>query len=243
MASMRLLDRWSIHHGESSRTIELLQGDLAYLPPEHAVEILVVSAFANDYTPTYRSLIGSLAYTGLNVAELANDKAVDLREQYSCWMSKPVSGQFAFKRILCIESGWRGSPPEIADDLFRALAPYLLTECPDASVAMPLIGAGDQGWPPAQMLDCVVTTAVAWIRRGLALRLLKVVVFSERDAIVALQRFQSIRAEYGSRTASAGNGPAPTSLFPKGCDVFLSYLSRGWRSGAACETRIGTAPT
>jgi hypothetical protein len=223
---MQLLDTWTIVHGGAKRTIQLFYGDLARLPSDQAVDILVVSAFANDYAPTPSSLIGALDDVGLSVAELAGRKAVDLREQFSCWLSQPVAGEFAFKQVLCIESGWRGSPPKITDDLFRALAPYLITDFPNASVAMPLIGAGDQGWPPGQMMESILRTAASWIHRGLPLKVLKIVIHSKASAAAAGNKFSEIRSEYENGesekskdlTSSEHQKRAQLSY-----DVFLSY--------------------
>jgi hypothetical protein len=49
---MKLMATWTIRHGKEDRQIELLHGDLALLPSKHAVDILVVSAFADDYLET-----------------------------------------------------------------------------------------------------------------------------------------------------------------------------------------------
>jgi TIR domain len=222
---MELLASWIIQHGAQARTIELLRGDLSRLPPEHAVDVLVVSAFRDDYLPTPTSLIGALARAGLSVAELAQRKKIDLREQFSCWVSEPIIGNFQFRRLLCIESGWHGMPPEITDDLFRALAPYLITEFPNASVAMPLLGTGDQGWPPATMMQSIMRAAISWIDRGLPMRLLKIVVFSEKAAKEAMDMFLVIEREHTAKevqrhgTRDLLNSDDSRTTY----DVFMSY--------------------
>lgn len=218
---MRLLADWTIRHGGAERKIELLHGDLARLPREHAVDVLVVSAFPNDYVATRGSLIGALDRAGLSVLGLSKDKQADLRQQFSCWLSKAVKSEFSFRYILCIESGWRGTPPEITDDLFRALAPYLVTDFSNSSVAMPLIGAGDQGWSPKQMLQAILLAAVDWIERGLPLRLLKIVIYSEDTAREMLDVFKASKQQ---RQTAFEHAPHESAL-PADWryDVFLSY--------------------
>jgi hypothetical protein len=211
---MQTLATWAIEVGGKVQSIELLQGDLSHLPPEHAVDLLVVSAFQGDYLPTPTSLIGGLDRVGLSVGELAEDKEVDLRQPFSCWLSKPVPTKFHFRRILCIESGWHGTPPEITDDLFRALSPYLLTELPNSSIAMPIIGSGDQGWPPELMLQTILDTTVQWLERGLPLRTLKIVVHRPDVAEQVRQVFEASKA---NKTRAASKDTC------KSYDIFVSY--------------------
>src|SRR5262245_837355 len=99
---MKLLATWTIRHGNEDRQIELLHGDLALMPLEHAVDVLVVSAFADDYLTTSGSVIGALGRSGLSVARLAAHKQVDMRQQFSCWLSQPVGPAFNFRQLLCI---------------------------------------------------------------------------------------------------------------------------------------------
>jgi hypothetical protein len=219
---MRLLAELVIDRNKGSRRIQLLHGDLSRIPPEHAVDVLVVSAFPNDYIPTSSSLIGALHRSGLSVRNLAYDKEVDLRGQFSCWLSKPVPSTFNFHRLLCIESGWRGTPPEITDDIFRALAPYLLTDFPNSSVAIPLVGAGDQGYDPEEMLRTILQAAVSWMKRGLALRILKIVVCNHDKAQKVLAGFHMFRRNYEQERSSPETSGGPLPQY----DVFISYARK-----------------
>ncbi|MEL7024160.1 MAG: TIR domain-containing protein [Pseudomonadota bacterium] len=223
---MMRLAEWDLSEGDDAHRIELYWGDLSDLPDQHAVDVLVVSAFRNDYIPTPGSLIGALQRNGISVYNLSFAKSYDLRDEFSCWLSQPV-GVRAFKRILCIESGWRGAPPEVADDLFRALAPTSLTNIPTQSVAMPLIGAGDQGYDDAQMLEAIVMAAVGWFRRGISIEVLKIVAYDSESAKKAKSRFLKLK----------GAG-IPDAREQNEWDVFLSYSSSDSTAADRIQTEL-----
>lgn len=175
---MKVLDSITISRGSESAVIELCCGDLTAMAPGDAVDILVVSAFPDDYTPTLPSLIGALHEKGISVAELAASKAIDLRPYCCCWLSReivlPPVG-INFRRILCYEARVRGEPHQMVEDLFRGLAPFLNDAQPSYSIAMPLLGSGDQGVPIVAMMGAILRTAVRWIRFGLPIRRLRIV--------------------------------------------------------------------
>ena len=96
--------------------------------PQEAGDLLVLSAFPNDDLPTPSSLIGALYQKNLLVANLARDKELDLRANFSCWLSKefaPPHPGIQFSRLLCFEPLVRGKPPQVVGDIFRSLAPIL----------------------------------------------------------------------------------------------------------------------
>ena len=149
---MKLLDSLTVHRpGDAPRKVELYRGDLAALEPAEAVDVLVVSAFRGDYTPTSTSVIGALyRKQKLSVAALAREKAVDLRDHFSCWLSKDLTESHpscGFRRILCFEP--ETDAHEVMEHLFQALAPFLGGKTRLSTAAMPLIATGGSAprWP------------------------------------------------------------------------------------------------
>ncbi|MEQ9356111.1 toll/interleukin-1 receptor domain-containing protein [Coleofasciculus chthonoplastes] len=196
---MELLDVLTVYHGTEAREIELYQGDLTSLKPEEAVDILVVSAFPNDYTPTPTSLIGALYSKGVSVLQLADAKAVDLRQTCSCWLSQEIVSQASgiqFKRILCFEPCVRGTPPEVVGDIFRTLIPFLGSDTPSYKIAMPLVASGDQRESAKKMLASLLEAAVHWMALGIPLKKLKIVEHSVSKAAQLKQEFSYLKRKY-----------------------------------------------
>lgn len=215
---MNLLETIFIR-GNRDKRVELYQGDLTALAPEEAVDLLVVSAFPNDYTPTPTSLIGALFQKGLSVASLANTKAEDLRENFSCWLSqeiKPYTKGLYFRRILCFEPLVRGNPPEVVGDIFRALAPILGAYTEIKSIAMPIVATGDQGYAVTLILDPLLEAAVHWIEHGMPVEDIKIVTYSDYQAKEAHVLFSKKKIGFVKPLSSP-----PTNEMQY--DVFISY--------------------
>jgi hypothetical protein len=230
---MKLLDSIEVRGGPKKR-IELHQGDLTDLTAAEAFDLLVVSAFPDDYTPTSTSLIGALDRKGLSVQSLAEDKEIDLRANFSSWLSKeftPEDPGLRFRRILCFEPLVRGRPPELVGDIFRALTP-VLAERPDIrTVALPLVAAGDQGYPAAVMLGPLLEAALHWLENGLPLDCIKIVAQAEPQGQEALDLFSKQKAQY-QRSAPR--------LQTKGIDydVFISYSRANAPESEAMEQAL-----
>lgn len=215
---MEILDSLTVPHGDKLRKIELCKGDLANLQPGEKIDILIVSAFPDSYDPTPASLIGALHRRGVSVAQLAKTKRFDLRSTFSCWLSSDltdVSESIGFKRILCFEPATRAKPPEVVGDIFRCLAPFLLGEYPEATVAMPIVASGEQRWSDEDMLLHILRAAVHWLSQGLPLKCLKIVESVPEKAGRLHSAFKS--AEFQTHASIS----APQSAMRY--DAFISY--------------------
>lgn len=214
---MTLLNTIEINCQGQIRRLELHKGDLTALAPEDSVDVLILSAFPDDYSPTHTSLIGALWRKGISVFDLAKDKAVDLRTAFSCWLSHPIRAEgpaIQFKRILCFEPQVRGDAPDVVGDIFRALAPFLGGTESVRTAAMPIVAAGDQGYSVATMLPSIMDAAVHWMRIGFPLEVLKVFAYSDSAACEAEELFARFKSRYA---------PSKTSRSVDEYDVFISY--------------------
>ena len=216
---MRTLENIVIDHVSHEKVIEVLRGDLTEAPDGDRFDVLVVSAFPNDYAPTPSSLIGALHRRGVSVEALSRDREYDLRTGFSCWLSKPIPEDrgLAFDRVLCFEPEDDGqSPADRIDDIFRALAPFLgLPHKPVTSVAMPLLACGDQATPVADMAEPLIRAAAHWMRTS-PLHRVRIV---ERDEHRAGQLMEEA-ARVKQAILTEQTGPE------KRYDVFLSYCQK-----------------
>lgn len=222
---MDVIDSIRLDSLSGVRTIDLCKGDLTRLKPDEAIDILVVSAFPNDYIPTPSSLIGALGARGVRVADLATKKSVDLRATCSCWLSEPILPKLPgieFKRILCFEPGFRGDPPQVVGDIFRSLFPFIGPNLMGTTVAMPLVACGDQRVPVAKMIKPLLEAAINWMTLGLPLERLKVVVYSSDDAAQAAEEFARMKSQHAAPPVAPLANPQPKY------DVFLSYAVKDW---------------
>ena len=197
---MQLLDQININRNAHNTTqIQLLQGDLTAIPKEHATDILILSAYPGSYVPVPRTLIAALYNKGIDVAQMAKDKAIDLRDQLGCWLSQPLSGQqqeqFNFKRILCFEPCMQtNDQAAVVGNIFRCINTFAFNENNNV-IAMPVLASGKQRVPVEKMLPALLDASIFWMESGLPITCIKLVLFSEEQAAIALPVFIRARQQ------------------------------------------------
>jgi hypothetical protein len=93
------------------------------------------------------------------------------------------------------------------------VGPYTLEKGAIRSIAMPLIGSGDQRKEPAAILAAILNSAVDWMDRGLPLEILKIVVKDGNPTADLIATFDQFAAR------GRLNAKVPIAKF----DVFISY--------------------
>jgi hypothetical protein len=246
---MQLLSQINIQRSHGNAVIQLLQGDLSAIPAEYATDILAMSAFPGDYTALEGSLIRAFEERGLHIGQLALDKDVDLLTQLNCWLSKPLFAQdqqkFNLKRILCFEPGDKiKAPEEVVGDIFRCINTFAFDE-DNNELVMPIIATGYQKIPLQKILPALLQAAVFWLRNGLPIKRLSLVVYRDEKAQQVLSLFEAFKnkmydvavesldeppsatavPESFSKKAISKSPlePAPNAATKKGYDYFLSY--------------------
>ena len=203
---MKLLSEITIRRKQNKAAIQLLQGDLTAIPPEHAADILVVSAYPNSYEPYPKTLMAALYNKGIIVGDLAKDKEMDLRQQLGCWLSKPIpleqQQQFNFKKILCFEPGAKiREDKAVVGNIFRCINTFAFEENNNV-IAMPVVASGNQRIPLGNMLPAVVEAAIFWLENGLPLDCIKLFLYTDEQVKVALPQFNGLKKGYSSKISA-----------------------------------------
>lgn len=137
------------------KTVELFNEDIT--ESDLVFDCLIISAFMNDYIPTKTSLIGAIKRNlNLDISQLAKNPLIDLRNKYNIWLSKDLQG-YNFKYICCVEIlGYDASLNYIKQsmhNLFSLLSFAFMQEINIKSIAMPILGSGNQGISSENILN------------------------------------------------------------------------------------------
>jgi hypothetical protein len=185
--------------GGGTRQLQLLQGDLANMSPQDAVDVLAVSAFPGDYAPTPGSLIGALAAQGVSVQALSGNPAANYEPTMPCWISQPVTGGGAgiqFGRVLVFEPPQPAqNAPGLVWSIFQSLMCFRGTTA--ATLALPVVSTGSAGADPQAVARATFWAAVHFASsNSFPLNTVKLVVYDANMAQQLLPLFTSLSASY-----------------------------------------------
>ena len=142
---------------------------------EEPIDILTASAFRRSYLPIPRTLFCALDEAGVNVSELAKDPLIDLRRVGDVWLSTGLHNpRLSIGRIGCVEFALAGDREQIILNAmkcyFRMLDIAAVHGVPMETVAMPLLGSGDQGIAGVLSIVPIINECVAFLKRNTAVR-------------------------------------------------------------------------
>lgn len=216
MSILHTLWEYAFIHNGIQKKIRIQIGDIC--SSEEEFDILVCSAFKNNYIPTRSSLIGSLFFQRqISVAELAADPAIDLKD-YGCWLSKEIPD--SFHRIACVELiDWYHFEPVTSESkilkqafsTFRFLLEQAsIRDIPLHSVALPILGTGDQRIEDCFIIPPLVQQCITALK---TIPELETITFFERRESNVIHII-----DYLNRTLFRKSDTGP--------DVFISYSSK-----------------
>ncbi|XP_041473614.1 uncharacterized protein LOC121422541 [Lytechinus variegatus] len=241
--------------------IELCLGDITKLPQQDKVDVILISAYGGCYSKGVGVMGALYRQMDMDVYQLAKShKEEDLQDLYSCWWTKPLPEHLPYKRLLCFETrgsttfsgvtgydlnrGAKGRPSELVSHAFRCLVPILNNQ--DGTVITPLLNSGSQGCDECEMLQGMVENAVNWMKAGLPLRLLKIVIYSKvmsrTTASMILQRADGTEildlfSQLKQRLETKSPIPKEVKL---DYDIYLSFSPKDQSTVDSIQTALRT---
>ncbi len=204
--------------------IRIFSSDLTLSPESY--DVVACSVFKGDYAPFRRTLVGALdTNRGISVAELAKYPDISMQTM-GCWLSAPVPGPI--RRIACLELlDWdiwanmrrRGAEESgvirLLKSTFLSLRHLLETAAESGieirRIAMPVLGAGNQGIDPEYIAVPLFSQCMKMFR---TIETLDTIDFYELNRYRAEKLNEIIRSMVPRKDAA----PPPS--------VFISYSSK-----------------
>ena len=184
------------------RTFELYHGDITQL--DEPVDLLVISALPNNYDPIPNTVVWALQERrSIIVGELAQHPEFDFRHIFGCWVAR-LSHEPMYQRLLCIESSVR---TQIFANALRnipvVLAMLEALDIPTHSLALPLLGAGNQAIAPELVMQPMLDATRKSLSR---LQYLEKIVFVEYNVHRAQSLNEAMNTVLGRARVTLSHG-------------------------------------
>lgn len=165
------------------KCFELHQGNI--LDFDERIDVLIISAFAQDYIPVHGTLVGALCeQLKIDVSLLSASPFIDMRDEKGIWVSRKLKNS-RFQYIMCVEFldyPGAGVDQEAVSrriqNLFICLEMLEKFTSDIETVAMPLIGTGSQRIAKSIILSALFQYGSSSLKRCSSLR--KVYIIEQR---------------------------------------------------------------
>lgn len=159
---MRKREIFDFESSHGLKSIEIVCDDILSL--SELADILVVSAFQNNYKTLPQTLIGALSTVGIHVASLARIPLLDMRVNQHVWLSDDLGENAKVsRRIACVEFRSRkdtGMEMSVVRErmlsLFAMLSAASYTGIPIKNVVMPILGSNSQDYDSESMAELIL---------------------------------------------------------------------------------------
>jgi Domain of unknown function (DUF4145) len=163
------------------RAFELYHGSITRL--DFKVDVLAISAFVGKYEPDPGTVVRALLDDcQISVKELARAREYDLQANLGCWVARAVPND-KFERILCVEiTGSQFSLSEVIQNLFITLSILEMKGVEVRTLALPVLGAGNQKLDAALVIKELLASAIKYLNHSRGLRKIMFVAYDEERA-------------------------------------------------------------
>lgn len=219
--------------------IELLAGDITLMTEKDTVDICLVSTLPRSFSIRNEPIMKALR-SNMNVLidDLWREMEKDLRKNYHCWLSKPLPSHLPFRRLVCFEKQADSKNPSTSiRNIFRGLMPIF--DFRDRTVAMNLLGTWNQHFDRVQVLNMTVNAACNWMKVGLQLRCLKIVL-CETDTKNNFINNEECIEEF-ERLKEKWTISKSLRRFNKKYDVYISYSQQDAKKAEALVSSLTQA--
>ncbi len=188
------------------KAVQIVNTDLKYL--QDPVDLVVCSAFKDDYLPLPNTLIGTLYECfDISVDELSKHPALNMKES-GVWISEDT-GNRTIRRIACLEirdTPWGKQPSAVElktrfEALFLAIRVLSLRNLLISTVVMPVLGTGNQGIGFLESFNPLLTECISCLNQVTTLKRIILISTNEENCRSAVDVICRLDQMYGMKSA------------------------------------------